>query len=194
MAIRGVGGQGTLFFGRVMTEMAFLAGYDRRNVVKGETHGMAQMGGPVISTFSCGTVFSPVLYPGSADALIVMESSEVLRPGFLELLRPDGMILLAETRIVPSVIQAEAYPSLASIEKAIEGTHLIRIDVLQTALKLGDPTGRIANVVLIGALSRLNPFAVFPENLWLQALAKVSPNPGLWAANHRAFKAGRELV
>lgn len=45
LAIRGVGGQGNLFFGRVLARVAFLAGYDRENVLKGETHGMAQMGG-----------------------------------------------------------------------------------------------------------------------------------------------------
>jgi indolepyruvate ferredoxin oxidoreductase alpha subunit len=75
LAIRGVGGQGNLFFGRVLTQLAFLAGYGEHNIVKGETHGMAQMGGPVISTFSCGKVFSPVLMPGEADCVIAMEMS-----------------------------------------------------------------------------------------------------------------------
>ncbi len=194
LAVRGVGGQGTLFFGRVMTEMAFLAGYEKDNIVKGETHGMAQMGGPVISTFSCGSVHSPVLYPGSADALIVMETSEVLRPGFLELLRPDGMILLSNTQIVPTIIKAEEYPAMDAIENVIKDYNIIKIDALKTALEIGDPTGRIANVVLMGALSKLAPFDNFPVNVWLQALAKVSPNPQIWAGNYAAFQAGRELA
>ena len=46
LAIRGVGGQGALFFGRVMTKLAFLAGYDRDNIVKGETHGNGPDGRP----------------------------------------------------------------------------------------------------------------------------------------------------
>jgi indolepyruvate ferredoxin oxidoreductase, alpha subunit len=194
LAVRGVGGQGTLFFGRVMTEMAFLAGYGEENIVKGETHGMAQMGGPVISTFSCGSVHSPVLYPGSADALIAMESSEVLRPGFLELLKPDGMILLSDTQIVPMVVAAGDYPDEETIQKEIKGYNVIRINALQTALDIGDPTGRIANVVLIGALSKLAPFDIFPDSLWQQALTKVSPNAKIWAGNYAAFLAGRELV
>ena len=78
VAIRGVGGQGNLFFGRVFTQLAFLAGYQEKNIVKGETHGMAQMGGPVISTFSYGNVHSPVLLPGQTDCLIAMEKSEAL--------------------------------------------------------------------------------------------------------------------
>lgn len=76
-----MGGQGNLFFGKVLAQVAFLAGYDDRNILKGETHGMAQMGGPVISTFGCGEVFSPALVPGTANVLIAMEKAEVLRPG-----------------------------------------------------------------------------------------------------------------
>jgi hypothetical protein len=45
LAVRGVGGQGNLFFGHVLTQLAFLAGYGEQNIIKGETHGMAQMGG-----------------------------------------------------------------------------------------------------------------------------------------------------
>jgi indolepyruvate ferredoxin oxidoreductase alpha subunit len=40
----------------VLTQLAFLVGCGEDNIVKGETHGMAQMGGPVISKFSCGNV------------------------------------------------------------------------------------------------------------------------------------------
>ena len=97
-AIRGVGGQGNLFFGKVLAQVAFLAGYDDRNILKGETHGMAQMGGPVISTFGCGEVFSPALVPGTANVLIAMEKAEALRPGFLDLLEPGGTALMADTR------------------------------------------------------------------------------------------------
>lgn len=194
IAIRGVGGQGTLFFGRVMTELAFLAGYDKNNIVKGETHGMAQMGGPVISTFSCGKVHSPVLFPGSADALIAMENSEILRPGFLELLRPNGTILLSNTRIAPVGVSMDDYPQSAVIEKETDGFNVVQVDALNEAIKIGDLSGRIANVVLMGALSKLSPFDQFPESLWMEAISKVSPSPAIWAANYNAFQAGRKLA
>ena len=196
LAIRGVGGQGNLFFGRVLTQLAFLAGYTRDNIVKGETHGMAQMGGPVISTFSCGKVHSPVLVPGAADCLIVMERSEILRPGFLEMLKPGGVILAASTTIFPQNLAPEAYPSPESIWDALKniGKHkLVELDVLAKAVEIGDATGRIANVVMIGALSNVAPFDRFPEQIWLQAIRNVSPSPMLWAANYDAFCAGRSL-
>lgn len=193
LAIRGVGGQGNLFFGKVLTQLAFLSGYGEENIVKGETHGMAQMGGPVVSTFACGKVHSPVLLPGEADCLIAMEMSEILRPGFLELLRPNGTILAAKTVLVPQGMEAKNYPELDTIRKATEGFTLVEIDVLEAALGLGDTTGRIANVVMMGALSRIEPFTCIPEVLWLRALKKLTPAPA-WAGNYHAFLAGRNLL
>jgi indolepyruvate ferredoxin oxidoreductase, alpha subunit len=193
LAIRGVGGQGNLFFGRVLTQMAFLAGYAEKNIVKGETHGMAQMGGPVISTFACGAVHSPVLMPGAADCLISMEIGELLRPGFLELLKPGGTILSASTVIVPQDVSAESYPAQAAIQQAVEGRRLIVLDVLAEAFKLDDKTGRIANVVMLGALSKIVPFSAVPAPVWLQALKAVTP-PVFWAANYHAFQEGRAML
>jgi len=194
LAIRGVGGQGNLFFGRVLTQLAFLSGYAGKNIVKGETHGMAQMGGPVISTFSCGKVHSPNLLPGEADCLIVMERSEILRPGFLELLKKNGVILAAGTKIVPQNLPREDYPGDDALKAVLRGYRVIEADVLGKAVEIGDQTGRSANVIMMGVLSRIDPFAGIPPEVWLNAIKKVSPAPALWAANHHAFTVGRELV
>lgn len=194
VAIRGVGGQGNLFFGKVLTQMAFLAGYGSTNIVKGETHGMAQMGGPVISTFSCGKVCSPTLLPGTADCLISMEKSEILRPGFIEMLKPGGTVLLADTRVFPYGLNEEDYPTDQQIKKVLTDFDIIEIDVLKEALTLGDTGGRSANVVMMGALSRLEPFSDFLDDLWLQALKQVSPKEAIWQANYAAFTAGRKLL
>ncbi|MGA2082581.1 MAG: 2-oxoacid:acceptor oxidoreductase family protein [Holophaga sp.] len=192
LAIRGVGGQGSLFFGRVLTQLALQAGYDQSNIIKGDTHGMAQMGGPVISTFGCGAVNSPVLLPGTADCLIVMEKGEVLRPGFLDLLKPGGTVLMADTRILPQGLDPEAYPGDGQLEALLADCRLVRVDPLRRAVELGDPTGKIANVILMGVLSTLDPFDRFPVELWWQALRKVNPRPQAWAANYAAFNAGRD--
>ncbi|MEW5868362.1 MAG: 2-oxoacid:acceptor oxidoreductase family protein [Chloroflexota bacterium] len=194
LSIRGVGGQGNLFFGHVLSQLAFLAGYDENNIIKGDTHGMAQMGGPVISTFACGRVTSPVLLPGSADCLIVMEKSEVLRPGFTEMLKPGGAILLAETKIIPLGLPEEQYPTDEQIEESLRPYHVIEVDVLGKALELGDRTGRSANVVMMGILSTIPPFNVFPAGLWLKAIRKTNSKPAVWAANYAAFQAGREYA
>jgi len=186
-----VGGQGNLFFGKVLTQLALLAGYGEANIVKGDTHGMAQMGGPVISTFACGAVSSPVLLPGSADCLVAMERGEILRPGFLDLLKPGGTVVLADTRILPQGLPERDYPAEDRIREMLAPFRVVEVEVLARARQLGDPTGRIGNVVMLGVLSRQSPFDRFPEGLWLQALHKVNPRPEVWAGNHAAFRAGR---
>lgn len=190
LAIRGVGGQGNLFFGKVLAQVAFLAGYGETNVVKGETHGMAQMGGPVISTFACGDVFSPLLVPGTADCVIAMEKSEVLRPEFLEMLRPGGTVLLADTRLLPQGMKPEDYPTDEQINAHLAECRVIRLNVLDTALALGDPQGRCANVVMLGALSRLAPFDALDKSIWLEALRRLTPRPAQWPLNFAAFMEG----
>jgi indolepyruvate ferredoxin oxidoreductase alpha subunit len=189
-----VGGQGNLFFGSVLTRLALLAGYERRSILKGETHGMAQMGGPVISTFTCGEIGSPALLPGTADCLIAMEMSEALRPGFLDLLKPGGTLLLAQTRIQPQGLSERDYPSREQIMAALSGYDVIPADVLGKALELGDEAGRTANVVMLGLLSTRPLFNQLPAALWLEALRQANPKPTVWAAKYAAFPAGRQMI
>ncbi|MCK4764184.1 MAG: 2-oxoacid:acceptor oxidoreductase family protein [Candidatus Aminicenantes bacterium] len=190
-AIRGIGGQGNLFFGKVLSEVAMRTPYADTHIVKGDTHGMAQLGGPVISTFSCGKVFSPVLAPNSADLLVVMEESEVLRPGFLDLLKPGGTIIFNNFAVLPVTAKKEDYPGSADIEKALAGYEVIKIDADKIASGLGDTTGRTANVVVLGLLSTIEPFRFIPEEIWQSALLSVSPSDPIKAANLKAFRAGR---
>jgi indolepyruvate ferredoxin oxidoreductase, alpha subunit len=152
------------------------------------------MGGPVISTFACGEVNSPVLLPGTADCLIVMEKSEVLRPEFLDMLKPGGTVVLAQTKIVPMGLPEDQYPTDEQIHACLGGCHVIEVDVLGKALELGDRSGRTANVVMMGILSTLPPFNQFPAELWLTALKKANSKPAVWAANYVAFYTGRELA
>ncbi|MBN1920718.1 MAG: 2-oxoacid:acceptor oxidoreductase family protein, partial [Anaerolineae bacterium] len=193
VAIRGVGGQGNLFFGSVLSQLAMLAGYNEKNIIKGETHGMAQMGGPVISTFGCGQISSPVLLPGTVDCLIAMEKSEVLRPGFLDMLKPGGTVLLADTKILPPGLPEEKYPTDQQIHACLSDYKVIEVDVLARALELGDASGRIANVVMMGILSTLEDLNAFPAELWLKALKRANAKPVVWATNYVAFNAGREI-
>lgn len=194
VAIRGIGGQGNLFFGKVLAEVALRTPYGDMQIVKGDTHGMAQMGGPVISTFSCGQVFSPVFAPASADVLVAMEVSEVLRPGFLELLKPDGTIIFNNFTALPVNTKKDDYPKLADIEKALAGYRVIRIDANRIAYELGDKFGKIANVAVVGLLSTIAPFDRIPQDIWLAALASISPGEAAKAQNIQAFQRGRQVV
>ena len=190
LAIRGIGGQGNLFFGRVLSEVAMRTPYAETHIVKGDTHGMAQLGGPVISTFSCGDVFSPVLAPQSADVLVVMELSEVLRPGFLELLKPGRTIILNNFTALPSTATKEDYPTSEEIDKILQGYKVIKINANKLAYDIGDKSGRAANVVVVGLLSTIEPFNNIPAQIWQNAILALSPNDFTKSMNLLAFETG----
>jgi len=192
LAIRGIGGQGNLFFGKVLAEVALRTPYAQTHIIKGETHGMAQLGGPVISTFACGQVHSPVMAPQSADVLVVMEIGEVLRPGFLDLLKAGGKIIFNEFRALPINARKEDYPDLQEIKKSLSAFDIVTIDANRLAIDLGDQTGRSANVVVLGLLSTTAPFDLIPESTWLAGLDAVTSDPRIRSANRLAFQAGRQ--
>lgn len=194
LAIRGIGGQGNLFFGKVLSEMALKTPYANKNIVKGDTHGMAQLGGPVLSTFGCGEVYSSVMAPGSVDVLIVMEVSEILRPGFLGLLKKNGSIIINTFTSLPVNVKKEDYPKLDEIEKMLEGYNIIKTDAIKISQDLGDIFGKSANLVVLGVLSGLSPFDQIPVEIWTDAILAVSPSEISKNYNLLAFEIGRKEI
>lgn len=193
LAIRGIGGQGNLFFGKVLSELALQTPYADTNIVKGDTHGMAQLGGPVLSTFSCGDVCSSVLAPKSADVLIVMEISEILRPGFIGLLKKGGTIIINTFSSLPANVKKENYPKIEDIEAMLKDYHVIKIDAAGITYQSGDIFGKSANLVVLGVLSKVKPFCFIPEKIWKNAILSVSPNEISKSFNILAFDKGREI-
>ncbi len=191
IAIRGIGGQGNLFFGKVLSEVALRTPYSETQIVKGDTHGMAQLGGSVISTFACGEAYSPILSPGSADLVVVMETSEVLREGFLELLKPGGTVVLNKFEAVPLTAKKEDYPALDEIRKVLDPFKVVEFDAFQTVSDLGDKAGRTSNVAMLGLLSTIEPLNRIPKEIWLDAIMALSTNDKIKSANRISFEAGR---
>ncbi len=109
--IAGLGGQGAIKASDILAEAAFADGYD---VKKSEIHGMSQRGGSVSSDVRFGkTVLSPMVPPGEADYLVVLEPQEVEvnRPQ----LRPGGVL------IEPSRIGEDVLPNRKSLNVAMLG-------------------------------------------------------------------------
>jgi len=191
VAVRGIGGQGNLFFGKVLAEISLNTPYGDSHIVKGDTHGMAQLGGPVISTFACGNVHSPTLLPGTVDVIVVMEKSEILREGFLDLLKDGGTIILNSYKALPPRTSIHDYPKDEVIDRILEGYKTIRIDAEEIAKSFGDEQGKTANVIVLGLLSTIEPFKKIPSAIWIGALKKLSPNENIFKANIMAFNGGR---
>jgi indolepyruvate ferredoxin oxidoreductase alpha subunit len=184
VAVCGVGGQGNLFFGKVLSQVVRTTAYFERNIVKGDVHGMAQKGGTVCSTFACGDVHSPLFASGSADILVAMERGELLRPEFLRLLKEDGTILLSDAAFPPPGLSTP-YPSLESILEATKAFRTVLV-------KSGDTPLRNANAAMLGTLSVQAPFDAIGVGVWLDALRRLSPTPAISQGNTQAFEAGRQ--
>ena len=89
VVLAGIGGQGVLKASDILSDAAFRAGYD---VKKSEIHGMSQRGGSVSSDVRFGPeVFSPMVPPGCADFLVVLEETQV-EPN-RHRLHPEGVLI-----------------------------------------------------------------------------------------------------
>lgn len=182
----GVGGQGTILASRVVAQLLLDAGLD---VKMSEVHGMAQRGGSVSTHVRYGErVAAPTISPGQAHFILAFECMEAARCAHY---LAEGGTIVANTRRIPSLpilIGREAYPYDIPERMAARGFDVRWLDAAGTATSLGNT--RVENTVLLGAFSRVLPFA---EDAWKQAVRAVIPAKHL-ELNLAAFAAGRELT
>ena len=186
--LAGVGGQGTILASDVLAEVGVKAGYDAK---KAEVHGMAQRGGSVTSHLRWAEkVTSPLTSKGEVDFLIAFEKLEALR--YVEFLRPSGTVLVNDHDIVPITVTSGGaeYPSDEQLRSLLaEATDDVRwVKGMGIAEGLGN--ARVANVVLLGALSALLDV---PESTWLEVIEQRVPTRYA-ELNRQAFRRGREAV
>ena len=177
----GVGGQGTILAGKILSMGLMAAGYD---VKMSEVHGMAQRGGSVSNQVRFGKkVYSPIIGKGQADILVAFEMMEAMR--WLEYLKPGGKIVVNDFRIPsgPILIGACDYPEQV-IEKLKEKAVTTVIQAGEIAKQIGNP--RTMNLVLFGALVKgMNLTAIDFET---EIAANVKPET--LPLNLEAFRAG----
>ncbi|MCL6545223.1 MAG: indolepyruvate oxidoreductase subunit beta [Bryobacteraceae bacterium] len=121
IVIAGLGGQGVLKASDIIAGAAFLAGFD---VKKGEIHGMSQRGGSVTGDVRFGRrVFSPMVPPGEADFLVLLDSGQ--KDAVSGLLAPSG--ILVHSAILDSV----QLPSRRSLNVALTGALSAWLDIAE---------------------------------------------------------------
>jgi len=188
VVIAGVGGQGTLLASRLLAQSAIDDGHQ---VKIGETYGMAQRGGPVMSHILIGgKVRAPQICPGEADVLLGFEEGEAVRRG-ISYLKLGGLALVNSRRLPPvEVISGIVeYPSSNDLMSLLSKVtdNIVSFDAMALAEEAGDPI--TVNVVMLGALceSRLLPFS---EAAVIEALTRTL-RPAYHAVNLKAFKLGK---
>ncbi len=184
--IVGVGGQGILLAGKILSEGLLSFGED---VKMSEIHGMAQRGGSVSTHIRFGRqVYSPVIDRGGADLIVAFEKVEALR--WLPWLSPRGTLLVNSEEIcsMPVILGRQVYPprleeifpTLAASVKVLEASKIAR--------EVGEP--RSANMVLLGAAVSL---LGLEEREWGRVLPKWLPRQGV-KKNEEAFARGIEAL
>jgi len=185
--LAGIGGQGVLTAGHLLSEAAVRAGHD---VKKSEVHGMAQRGGVVTSHVRIGRkVHSPIISCGEVDLLVAFEEAEALR--WRPELRPGGTLIVNCLRVAPPIVNLGLfkYPDdpLASL-RDYSGS-LFPIEASALAMETGRP--RLAGTILMGAAAAVLPL---PIEDWEAAIRSRFTAPEVLDQNLKAFHRGRECA
>ena len=192
LILTGVGGQGNVLASRTLAGMLVDAGYV---VTIGETFGMSQRGGSVMShlRISPDAVRSPQIPKGGADVIVALEPLEALR--VLTVYGNPQVCVLSNSRpVYPiGVITGElSYPSDEAIRSAFErlSASFWMIDATSVGLDLGNPV--LSNIVMIGALAKTG-LLPFDRRMFEREIKKTMPAQKC-AANLIAFDAGADML
>jgi len=190
--LAGVGGQGNVMASRVLANMLSLKGFW---ITIGETFGMSQRGGSVMSHIrvSGTSTLSPQIPKGKADILIALEPIEAVR-----VMRvygnPEVRVIMNIRPVHPvGVISGDFdYPSLEDIKKSLNGLtpHVWTLDATEKAMKLGNPI--LSNIIMIGAVSGLH-FLRVGITEFNKVIKNFFPQKTL-DINRQAFKIGQKSV
>jgi indolepyruvate ferredoxin oxidoreductase beta subunit len=185
VVLAGVGGQGVLSVAAVLAEAARRQGLVVR---QGEVHGMSQRGGAVQATLRLADrpIEGDLVARGAVDLILGAEPVEALR--YLEYLAPGG-------RLVTAADPYENVPDYPPIEEVLAAVRAVpgSIVVEAAALAREAGSGRVANVVMVGAASAFLPL---PAEVIEACLCDGFAAKGerVVAANLRAFALGRAAV
>jgi len=192
LIITGVGGQGNV----LASQIVGMAAVDREfRVTIGETFGLSQRGGPVMShiRLSKEKNYGPLIPPNMAHFIIGLEPLETIRI-LLEYGNEETIFIVNSRPIYPlNVIAGDVeYPDLEKVRSAISesGGTLYWLDATQRAVEMGDPI--LLNMIMLGALCGLSPFPLEIQD-FKSVLKKVFATTKL-EINYKALDMGLKLI
>jgi indolepyruvate ferredoxin oxidoreductase beta subunit len=146
IVIAGVGGQGIVLASKII---AYAAAQSFDDVRTGETIGMSQRGGSVVSFVRFGDCDSPYFAKGCADLLIAFELCEAVRT--LSYIKPGGTAIVNDFCINPVTVSlgAAKYDADAMREFITENSQVTFIKAAEIARAAGSE--KCVNTVMLGA-------------------------------------------
>ncbi len=192
IVITGVGGQGNVLMSQVLGRAFLAAGYA---VTVGETYGLSQRGGAVLSQVRVTTsgVLGPLIPENRADVIVSLEPLEALR--VLPTYGHPGVTIITNDRPLPPLgvlAGQERYPTPEELKATLAGLcgRLYWLPATAAASQLGNPI--LANLIMLGALLATGLAPLTPEQIDA-ALGDLFPTPKL-ALNHAALRQGLALA
>ncbi|MEM0155557.1 MAG: indolepyruvate oxidoreductase subunit beta [Thermoplasmataceae archaeon] len=186
--IAGVGGQGVVTAGLLMSEAATENGI---NVVMSEIHGLAQRGGSVSVDVRMGDVYGSIVPKGGADIIIGFEPIETVRA--LSRAGRETLVIMNTEKKTPISLSMhdKEYPPMEQLLKiAPDGMVIHQIDAVSLAKEAGNY--RSVNTVILGAALALGVLPFSRENAMSALKRRFSG--GLYEVNARALDLGIEEI
>jgi indolepyruvate ferredoxin oxidoreductase, beta subunit len=186
--IAGVGGQGNVLASQILGRLFVAQGY---KVTIGETYGVSQRGGSVMShlRLSRNEQFSPIIPKGLGHLIVALEPMEGLRI-LGQFGNPDVQVVVNTRSLLPmSVMAGETkYPDLNSILQLIKtnSKSMWTVDATQIALEMGNSI--LSNIIMLGAVAATNILPIDQDKLF-NIFDQTFP-PKYLELNRKAFEQG----
>jgi len=192
LLITGVGGQGNVLASQILGMAAVKKGL---KVTIGETFGLSQRGGPVMShvRFHQKEYIAPLIPPNSCHIIMGLEPLETIRV-LPDLANESSIVLVNERPIYPlNVIAGEVeYPDPLWIKEVIQANtkKCYWINATKKAMEIG---GAIyLNSIMLGALSAIKEFPLDSQDIL--AIFEERFKGEQLTLNKKAFNVGIELM
>lgn len=190
LVITGVGGQGGLTLSRVIAYAAMYEGYSVR---VGETLGMSQRGGSVVSFVRFGErIYAPMISEGDADLVIGLEPVETLRN--IKYIGEKTIVLMNTYAWKPLSVNIgkAAYPELSKVLELLNkaAKNVLYHDFYSRANELGNV--RVMNILMLGAAIGLGVIPLKTENV-VEGIKMIVPKKYI-DLNLQALEEGQKLA
>jgi indolepyruvate ferredoxin oxidoreductase beta subunit len=192
LIITGVGGQGNVMASQILGRAAVQKGF---RVTIGETFGLSQRGGPVMShiRLSEEKSYGPIIPPNMAHIIVGLEPMETLRI-LMEYGNENTVFIVNSRPIYPlNVIAGDVeYPDPGYIKSVLSrsGRRLFWLKATGMAIDLGGPI--MLNMIMVGALCALHEFPI--EINAIKDLIKDIFEESKLESNYRALDMGKRLI